>query len=68
MVSLRNGQVDMDDMTPDEMRCFWQRLHTRMGRPDEQAQKVTELWKDIYESGAGKDAKKKKLLQAWSTP
>ena len=67
MVSIRHGQVGMDDLNPEEMRCLWQRLHTRMGKPDEPAQKATELWKDIA-SGAGKDAKKKKLLKAWPTP
>ena len=68
MVSIRNGQVDMDDLNAEEMRCLWQRLHTRMSKPDEPAQKATDLWKDINASGPGKDAKKKKLLNAWSTP
>ena len=68
MLRIKNGEVAMDDLNPEEMRCLWQRLHTRMGKPDEPAQKITELWKDINANGAGKDAKKKKLLKAWPTP
>ena len=43
MVQLRDGHVDMDSLSPDEMRCFWQTLKTRMAKPDEQAQKASEM-------------------------
>lgn len=65
MEQIRAGKLNPAELTTEENRCLWQRLKTALGQHNPAAEKASAMWSEINASGAGKDAKKKMLLQAW---
>jgi len=65
MQMIRAGTLNPADLSTEENRCLWQRLKTAMGQHNPEAEQASAMWQEINNSGSGKDAKNKMLLQAW---
>jgi len=65
MCLIKEGTLSPCDLSPEEIRCLWQRMKTRLWKPDGHAVSAKAVWEAISTSGTGNAYKKRMLLFAW---